>query len=84
MRELDTVHPGYGLASHKGYGTPEHRRALAEIGPCVLHRRSFAPVRGVDPDAVVEEQLSAELLFEDADLEGADVGGVGLEDAEWA
>ena len=72
MRELDVVHPGYGLASHKGYGTPEHRRALAEYGPCVLHRRSFAPVREVDPDAVVEEQLSAELLFEDADLEGAE------------
>jgi ribonuclease HII len=79
MRELDTVHPGYGLASHKGYGTPGHRRALAEIGPCVLHRRSFAPVREVDPDVAVEEQLSAELLFEDADLEVAN-----MEDAEWA
>jgi ribonuclease HII len=72
MRELDAVHPGYGLASHKGYGTPEHRRALVEIGPCVLHRRSFAPVRDVDPDAAVEEAVSAELLFEDADLEGAE------------
>jgi ribonuclease HII len=72
MRELDVVHPGYGLASHKGYGTPEHRRALVEIGPCALHRRSFAPVREVDPDAVVEEIVSAELLFEDADLEGAE------------
>ncbi len=79
MRELDAVHPGYGLASHKGYGTPGHKRALAEFGPCVLHRRSFAPVREVDPDVVVEEQLSAELLFEDADLEVAT-----MEDAEWA
>jgi ribonuclease HII len=72
MRELDEVHPGYGLASHKGYGTPEHRRALAEMGPCALHRRSFAPVRGVDPDAVMEEVVSAELLFDEADLEGAE------------
>jgi ribonuclease HII len=72
MRELDAVHPGYGLASHKGYGTPEHRRALAEIGPCALHRRSFAPVREVDPETVVEEMVTAELLFEDADLEGAE------------
>jgi ribonuclease HII len=72
MRELDGVHPGYGLASHKGYGTPEHRRALVEFGPCALHRRSFAPVREVDPDAVVEEIVSAELLFEDTDLEGAE------------
>jgi ribonuclease HII len=72
MRELDTVHPGYGLASHKGYGTPEHRRALVEIGPCALHRRSFAPVREVDPDAVVEAMVSPELLFEDADLEAVE------------
>ena len=44
MRELDSVHPVYGLASHKGYATPAHRRALTEHGPCSLHRRSFAPV----------------------------------------
>jgi ribonuclease HII len=74
MRELDLLHPGYGLASHKGYGTPEHRR----IGPCALHRKSFAPVRGVDPDAALEQVVSAELLFEDADLDA------GLEGAEWA
>src|SRR6202041_1991712 len=72
MRELDGIHPGYGLASHKGYGTPEHRRALMEIGPCPLHRRSFAPVREVDPDAVIENVVSPELLFEDADLEGTE------------
>jgi ribonuclease HII len=70
MRELDALHPGYGLASHKGYATPEHRRALTDIGPCPLHRRSFAPVRGVDPDAELDE-LSAELLFNDGDLEDA-------------
>jgi ribonuclease HII len=75
MRELDTVHPGYGLASHKGYGTAEHRRALAEHGPCALHRRTFAPVRAVDPDAAVEAQVAGELLFDDFDLE---------EGAEWA
>jgi ribonuclease HII len=37
--------PMYGFDNHKGYGTPEHLRALVEHGPCVLHRRSFAPVR---------------------------------------
>jgi ribonuclease HII len=72
MRQLDGIHPGYGLASHKGYGTPEHRRALVEIGPCPLHRRSFAPVREVDPDAAIENVVSPELLFEDADLEAAE------------
>ena len=44
MRELDLEYPGYGLASHKGYGTPEHRDALRKLGPCILHRKSFAPV----------------------------------------
>jgi ribonuclease HII len=67
MRSLDLEHPGYGLASHKGYGTPEHRRALAERGPSVLHRRTFAPVKTVDPDAVIEEIVSGELF--DLDLE---------------
>jgi ribonuclease HII len=75
MRELDSLHPGYGLASHKGYGTPAHRRALATQGPSVLHRRTFAPVRAVDPDAVLEDEISSEFLFEDAELE---------EGAEWA
>lgn len=45
MVELDQRYPGYGFASHKGYGTPEHLRALADLGPCPEHRRSFAPVR---------------------------------------
>jgi ribonuclease HII len=38
-------HPGYGWERNKGYPTPEHQRALAELGPTPLHRRSFAPVR---------------------------------------
>ncbi len=45
MCELDRQYPGYGLASHKGYSTPEHLAALLERGPCALHRRSFRPVR---------------------------------------
>ena len=74
MRELDVVHPQYGLASHKGYATPEHRRALKEHGPCVLHRRTFAPVRACDPDAALEAELeSGELMFDDGEFgsEGA-------------
>jgi len=70
MRDLDTLHPQYGLASHKGYATPEHRRALREHGPCPLHRRSFAPVRAADPDAALEVEVeSGELLFDDLELE---------------
>jgi ribonuclease HII len=41
----DEVFPAYGLASHKGYATPEHYRALEEFGPTPLHRLSFEPVR---------------------------------------
>jgi ribonuclease HII len=45
MRLLDRRFPGYGFASHKGYGTPEHLAALRTHGPCEIHRRSFEPVR---------------------------------------
>jgi ribonuclease HII len=41
----DEVFPAYGLASHKGYSTPEHWQALQEFGPTPLHRLSFEPVR---------------------------------------
>jgi ribonuclease HII len=41
----DRVFPEYGLASHKGYFTPEHVAALGRIGPTALHRYSFEPVR---------------------------------------
>ena len=45
MMEWDAVYPGYGLAQHKGYSTPEHLEALRRLGPTPLHRYSFAPVR---------------------------------------
>ena len=43
--ELDAEHPGYGFAVHKGYPTAAHLEALARLGPCPAHRRSFGPVR---------------------------------------
>jgi ribonuclease HII len=45
MIELDKEYPGYGLASHKGYGTKEHLDSLNRLGPCSIHRRSFQPVK---------------------------------------
>jgi ribonuclease HII len=36
--------PGYGFSRHKGYGTAEHRDALQRLGPCAIHRLSFAPL----------------------------------------
>jgi ribonuclease HII len=44
MVALDRRYPGYGFASHKGYGTAAHLAALRRLGPCPVHRRSFAPV----------------------------------------
>ena len=38
-------HPGYGWETNRGYPTPDHRRALRDLGPTPLHRRSFALVR---------------------------------------
>jgi ribonuclease HII len=49
MTELDGVYPGYGLARHKGYGTRQHLQCLCQLGPCAIHRRSFAPVAGLNP-----------------------------------
>ena len=49
MRELDMRYPGYGLAAHKGYATPEHLNALQRLGPSPVHRRSFAPVQFCNP-----------------------------------
>ena len=45
LQTCDRCCPGYGFARHKGYGTPQHRAALRELGPCALHRFSFAPLR---------------------------------------
>ncbi len=45
MVELDAAYPGYGFADHKGYATAEHLAALRRLGPCAVHRQSFAPVR---------------------------------------
>ncbi len=59
--EFDAQYPGYGLASHKGYCSPEHRKALARLGPTPLHRRNWSPV-------------AQQLLDFDSALELGDVG----------
>ncbi len=45
MIAYDTQWPDYGFARHKGYGTKAHMTALAKLGPCPIHRTTFAPVR---------------------------------------
>jgi ribonuclease HII len=47
MVEAEARWPGYGFARHKGYGAPEHLEALRRLGPCPIHRRSYAPVAEV-------------------------------------
>lgn len=44
MQAMDLLYPGYGFAGHKGYPTVAHREALVRLGPCDIHRRSYAPV----------------------------------------
>jgi len=45
MKVFCAAHPGYGFSRHKGYGTAAHAEALSRLGPCNIHRLSFAPVR---------------------------------------
>ena len=74
MLQLDALYNGYGLASHKGYPTPEHCRALKELGALPIHRRSFARVRqalGLDPiqnELFAEEPINSESFADDSEL----------------
>jgi ribonuclease HII len=54
MCQWDAVFPEYGLASHKGYSTPQHIAALRQYGPSPLHRQSFAPVWNNPAQQVIE------------------------------
>lgn len=47
MRRIDERYPGYGFARHVGYATAAHLEALRRLGPCPVHRRSYAPVRAL-------------------------------------
>jgi ribonuclease HII len=47
MVDLEQINPGYGFDRHKGYGTARHCQALDDLGVCVEHRASFAPVKAI-------------------------------------
>jgi len=56
MARLEVLYPGYGFAKHKGYPTPAHLRALAELGPSSVHRFSYAPVAQAAATAAAERR----------------------------
>ncbi len=69
MLEIDRFYQGYGFASHKGYPTPEHCRALKDLGALPIHRRSFGRVRqvlGLDPVQTELFEVSSEELASEA------------------
>jgi ribonuclease HII len=62
MGRLGLAHPGYGFEQHMGYSVPQHIEALGRLGPCVHHRRSFAPIaarlgKGANADEVIASLL---------------------------
>src|SRR5437764_8884304 len=57
MRALHEHFPGYGWFNNKGYSTEEHLTALARLGPCIHHRRSFAPVHNMLYGARLEDSI---------------------------
>ncbi len=50
MGEYDEEYPQYGFAAHKGYATKQHRTAIAQFGPCPLHRKTFRGVKEYLPE----------------------------------
>lgn len=62
LRNMETDYPGYGFAQHKGYGTPEHRKALKALGTCAIHRISYGPVKAcLRPDEAALADLRTRL-----------------------
>lgn len=66
MAEYDAKYPGYGFASHKGYGAASHLAAIAALGPCPIHRKSFSGVKEhlpADPDSNPSEPSTGLFSF---------------------
>jgi ribonuclease HII len=76
MTRMHALYPVYEFASHKGYGTPVHRRRLEEHGPCPLHRRSFAPVAACPAADAARSAADAARSAADAARSAADAAGL--------
>ncbi len=67
MLEYDLRYPDYGFCSHKGYTTQKHLAALNALGPCPIHRKSFAPVTAngqitLDFTTTTKDEVECDLL----------------------
>ncbi|HRE92022.1 MAG TPA: ribonuclease HII [Myxococcota bacterium] len=60
MVQAHALYPHYGFDRHKGYPTPAHRKAIAEHGPCPIHRRSFSFVAEHDPELAHSRERAGE------------------------
>jgi ribonuclease HII len=86
MVELDTVYPGYGLASNKGYAAPEHRAGLEALGLAPIHRRTFASCAEVDQLGFWDASSDGDIAIlpdvdpDDGDFEALDLGDAVDED----
>lgn len=59
MRYYHRLLPAYRFDLHKGYGTAIHQAALSALGPCVLHRMSFAPIASLNHGPVATLSVAA-------------------------
>jgi ribonuclease HII len=67
MADYASQYPGYGWEHNRGYPTPDHRRAINDLGLTPLHRRSFGLVR-----AIAERDAQPELIFEIVESESSE------------
>jgi ribonuclease HII len=70
IERWNDVFPEYNLASNKGYATPDHRRALREHGPTLLHRFSFEPVRMSSRNSVWTGYVTHQATNQAGDADG--------------
>jgi ribonuclease HII len=64
MKEIGKEHPHYGFEEHKGYASPKHRRAIADHGPCLWHRKTFSGVREYLPEDIRPDLPQIEIPLE--------------------
>lgn len=58
MAQAESEYPGYAFSEHVGYGTAKHRAALAKLGPCPIHRKSYRPIAELLKGTVNDETLT--------------------------